>query len=243
MAISNATEQIAHRTPRSAIGVARRSLVLAAVVCCGGISSSAGQSEAEDLHHRVLAWLTHLGLWDEAEPSEEKMLRTFLADWEAQSAIEAVWNVEGLAVLAWALDRFELPRHDEQVNPYAVADAVGFLSEDVEEVIITAKLRRLAELKAYRELMYAIHSRLRDFDRNRKGVNFTTWVDKAWIDTLRLDASHLIVHDDLAIGDKAISEVKEDHWRECEQITRERHRAIIWLFGEFPSYSHTPVDT
>ena len=74
-------------------------------------------------------------------------------------------------------------------------------------------------------------------------MDFTRWVEKAWIDTLRLDANQLIVNNDLAIDGKPISEVTEDRLQECEWITNERHRAIIWLVGEYPIYSQTPVDT
>ena len=187
--------------------------------------------------------MTGLNLLREVEPSEEKILRTPLGGLEPKEVIKATWGVEGLAVLAWALNRLALPRHDEKVDSYAVTDSLWFLSEDANEVISTASLRSLAELEACRELLYAIHCRLRDFARNRSRKNFTTWVEKTWISTLRLDSAHMIAHDDLAIGDKAISEVEDNRLQECELITRERHRAIIWLFEGYPIYSQTPVDT
>jgi len=229
--------------PVIAAHVVRRSLVLAAVVCRGSIESGAGQLQADAVYTRLIDWLDELSLWDEVEPIEKEILRTSLGLLEQKDVIRATWYVEGLAILTWALNLFELPRHDQKVDGYAVADALGFLSEDAEDVIATAELRSPIELEACRELLYAIHSRLRDFAHNRKPMDFTRWVEKAWIDTLRLDANQLIVNNDLAIDGKPISEVTEDRLQECEWITNERHRAIIWLVGEYPIYSQTPVDT
>jgi len=213
------------------------------VVCRGGIDTSAGQPEADALHDRLLKWLTRLDLWKEAEPNEGKILLTPLGKLEQEDVIQATWRVEGLAILAWALKQFEFPRHDRKVDAYAAAEAVWFLSEDAEELIRAAKLRELMQLKACAELLYAIHVRLRDFIRHRSRKEFVSWIEKSWVETLRLDVSCLIVENDLAIDGKPISEVKYDRVQECASIAYERHRAIIWLVNRYPSYSQTPVDT
>jgi len=231
------------RTSPDANRVARRSLVLAAVVCRGSIDDHSDQSEAEALRTRVLEWLTKLALWDEVEPSEEKILHTPIGQLEQKDVNRAIWYVEGLAVLAWALHKYEFPRHDQLVIPHEVAEAVYFLCEDAEELIRTARLRSRIKLNACWELLYAIHTRLRYFLRNGRSKDFTTWVEKIWIDALGIEASHLIVDNDLAIDNKPISEVDYDRVRECDSITYERHRAIIWLVEHYPSYSQTPVDT
>jgi hypothetical protein len=241
--MENTTHPSHLETSMDAIRVARRSLVLAAVVCRASIERNAGHPEAASLHNRILEWLTKLDLWDAVESSEEKILHTSLGKLEQQDVLRATWYVEGLAILAWTLKQFEFPRHDQEVDPVEVADAVWFLSEDAEELIRTARLRDPTELEACRELLYAIHSRLRDFIRSRGRKNFTRWIEKTWIDVLRLEATHLIVDDDLGIDDKPISEAEDYRIQECMHITFERHRAINWLFGGYPSYSQTPVDT
>jgi hypothetical protein len=237
------TQRFGTKEPISASRVARRSLILAAVVCRGAIDSGAGQPEAECLQKRILGWLTGSDLWGEVEPSEEEILRTPLGRLETKDVIRATWYAEGLAILAWALDRLGFPRHDQKVDPYAVTDAAGFLGEEAAEVISTAKLRNRAELGACRELLYAIHARLRDFARSKDRKNFASWVEREWIDTLGLDAADLIVDDDLAIDGEVISYAEVSRLHECEWITCERHRAIIWLLGGHPIYSQTPVDT
>lgn len=223
--------------------VARRSLVLAAVVCRASIERGVGDPDAEALHGRILVWLTGLNLWDEVEPSEETMLRAPLGLLESQDVIQATWYVEGLAVLAWALKLFEFPYHGEQVDSYIVTDALWFLDEAAENVITNAELRSPAELEACHELLYAIHCRLRDFVRNKVPKDFTQWVEEAWLNSLSLNAAGLFAQDDLAIDGEAISEARNERLQEVMSITLERHRAIIWLVQGYEIYSQTPVDT
>jgi hypothetical protein len=231
------------KTMHDATRVARRALVLAAVVCRGAIDRGVGDPDAESLYPRILTWLTQMDLWEEVEPNEKKIFYTPLGQLEQKDIIQAIWYMEGLAVLAWALQQGEFPRHDEEVNPNDVTDSVCFLSEDAEELLRTARLRNRIQLNACLELLYAIHTRLRDFIRHRKSKDFTSWVSQRWIKALGLDAAHLIVDNDLAIDDKPISAVEDKRVQECANITFERHRAVIWLVEGYPTYSQTPVDT
>lgn len=223
--------------------VARRSLVLAAVVCRASIERGVGDPDAEALHGRILVWLTGLNLWDEVEPSEETMLRAPLGLLESQDVIQATWYVEGLAVLAWALKLFEFPYHGEQVDSYIVTDALWFLDEAAENVITNAELRSTEELEACREFFYAVHSRLRDHVRNNVPRDFTRWVEEEWLKSLGIDAGALFAQSDLAIDRKSINETNDERLQEFMAITLERHRAIIWLVEGYASYSKTPVDT
>ena len=228
--------------PHSASKAARRALILATVVCRGSIDHGAGDLDAESLYVRIPDWLTRQMLWDVVEPNEEAMLRAPLGMLEAKDVLWATWYVEGLAVLAWALKYFEFPKHEEQVEPYVVANALWFLDEHAGHVITDAELRKPAELEACRELLYAIHCRLRYYVRSRTPVDFTHWIEKEWLDILGVNADELIVHNDLAIDGKAISEVKEERLQELMSIIQERSRAIIWLVDGYAGYSQTPVD-
>src|SRR5262249_23188438 len=152
---------------------------------------------------------------------ELNIINTPLGGLDSKQVIYATWAVEGLSVLAWALGCLGLPRHDEKVDPYAVPESVGFLNQDAAEFIETAKLRSVAELEAYRELLYAIHSRLRDFIRHKQPNEFETWIDERWLDLLKIDRASLIVDGDLSIDEKAIFNVEQERVRSCE-----------WLIGE-----------
>jgi len=229
--------------PWNAAKAARRSLVLSAIVCFGSINDFSGDPGADAVHERVIDWLTRLSLWDEVEPAEERILRAPFGALTAEEANRAVWRSEGLAVLAWALNWYDLPAHDQQIVPPAAAEAAHFLDDDAGEAIDAAKLRPLAELEAYRELMYAIHSRLRDFIRNSGRKDFTEWIAPEWLDHLKLDSARLIAGGDLAIDNTAISQTDEESVSLCETIASERHRAIIWLYDGRENYSLTQADT
>ena len=223
--------------------VARRALILAAVVCRASIDRSAGESGVGALHDRVLEWLTRLGLWADMEPFETELLRAPLGTLKDQEVVRATWYVEGLVILAWALQECEFPFHDLKVDPYAVTDSVWFLSEDADAFLQNATLQGGAKLAACRELLYAVHVRLRDWLRHRKPKDFTGWIESNWLDELGVDAAPLVAGGDLAIDSLPISTAESDRVQECSSILFERQRAILWLLGDYPSYSQTPVDT
>jgi len=229
--------------PWTAAKAARRALVLSSVVCCGAINGDTGEPGAAAVHNRVIDWLSRLSLWDEVEPAEERILRAPFGALTTDEANESVWRSEGLVVLAWALNSFDLPPHDQQIEPPAVAEAAYFLDDDAEEAIDAAKLRPLDQLKAYRELIYAIHSRLRDFAQNGGRQDFAQWIEDKWLNDLSLDPARLIINGDLAIDGKAISLADEEGFSICESIIRERHKAITWLYEGRESYSLTQADT
>jgi hypothetical protein len=230
--------------PPDAQQVARRALILSAVVCRGSIDGGAGDEHAEKLPGRIKPWLEGAALTDHLEPWEGRIMRAALGQLPSQCISDATWAVEGLAVLAWALGRSELPEHDASVDPFAVTDAVGFLADDASDFIATAELRSPDELNDYRELMYAIHCRLRGFLRREEANDFSAWVEQAWLDRLRLARGHLIVDHDLSISGKPIAAAAPGDVRRCERVINERHRTSIWLVGEeHPFYWDWSVDT
>lgn len=222
--------------------VACRALVLAAVVCRGFIEAEAKNPETVALQARLLEWITKSDLWDEAEPHEAKLLRTPIGGLTPNEVVKVTWCVEGLAILAWALGQMEIPPHDQMINPNDAADAVYFLRDDAAELIRASLMRNVEELSAAREFFYALHSRLSDFLRNAGSKDFSRWIEKSWIHTLRLDAARLFVDNDLALDDRPISEAKNERVQECAHIAYQRHKASIWLLGRYPVYSETPAD-
>jgi hypothetical protein len=184
-----------------------------------------------------------LGLTDQLSPNELGVVKTPLGQLTEAQVIEATWAAEGLAMLAWGVSLYEFPKHDEKVDPYAVTDVLGFLSGDPKDIIDSAKLSSRTELTACRELLYAIHSRLRSCLRNQQAEDFAAWIDRAWLEALGVQFNDLVVDGDLVIDRKPVTQVRLDRVRTCEWVTRERHRAIRWLSGECPVYSETPADT
>jgi|SRR6185312_7435821 len=236
-------DQIELRPP-SAQQVARRALCLCALVCRGYTDNGAGDPHSEQLRERILEWLSRNELQAHLEPWEADLISAELGQSPQDCVYKATWAVEGLSVLAWALGRFDFPAHDQQVDPYAVTDSLYFLADDAKDVIATARLRGGEELVASRELMYAIHCRLRGYLRNKTAGDISHWMEQDWLEALGVDRARLIVDGDLAIGGKPISAVGAENVQKCEWAVCQQHRASIWLVGEeFPSYWGWTVDT
>ncbi len=230
-------------TPHNPTTVAGRALALSAVVCRSNLEKGAGNADAEDVRCRVIEWVQKLSLLQYFAPYELDAIQKPLGGLDASMKNRFTWEVEGLAVLAWALGRHELPKHDAQVDPYAVTDALEFLSPDALEVVASAALRDAAELKAYRELMYAIHCRVRDWIRNEQRKDFATWFEASWLDTLHIDLQQILADGDLSFRGKPVYEVEKSKLQGFEWGICEQHRASIWLVGEHPIHWETTADT
>jgi hypothetical protein len=229
--------------PPSAGRVARRALILSAVVCRGNIDNGAGNPDAEALHRRILDWIRSLDLQEEPEPEELALLKAPLGTLNQNQVVHATWQAEGLVVLAWALNRIPLPKHDEKIDPYELTDALDFLSETAGDLVQAPDLKTEKEIRALRELLYHVHVALRDFERHQRPTNFARWVDPSDLAVLGLDLSGFLADGDLQVGGKALSEADQDLRQTCEWILRERHRASVWLVGEEITNSEATADT
>jgi hypothetical protein len=178
------------------------------------------------------------------EPWEAEIMGLGLGQLTKQQRNQATWAVEGLAVLAWALGCGELPKHDQLVDPFDVTGSVGFLSDEAATFVEDAQLESSEKLRAYREVMYALHCRLRAFIRTPGPHDISHWFEDEWLADLDIDRASLYADIDLRIDGKAISNVPIEQVQRCEAATCERHRASIWLIGsEYPSYWGWGVDT
>ncbi len=179
----------------------------------------------------------------EIEPAEKDMIYAPLGSLDKQKGTRATWRAEGLGILAWALGRFPFPKYGEKVDPYELTDSLAFLDEEATNVIQSAELRPRAQLKACRELFYAIHCRLREFQRQKKARSIAAWIEPTWLETLGIE-SPLGPAGDLRVGGLEIGDVDEGKVNQYAWAVNERHRAAIWLAGEEgPLYSGFSVDT
>lgn len=224
--------------PPSATRVARRALVLSAIVWRASLEQEKGRRRAAQLQAHLLAWLERHELELELEEHEHELLVAPLGSLTRQRAIDASWRSEGLAVLGWALDASELPPHDEQADPQAVAVALGFLEDDEPPRALEApRLREPEELGAMARRLQALHWRLREFLQRPGAVDFRA----AALEATPVTAPDLddvpLVDGDLAIRGAALATAEPDAVGECASIAVERHRAINWLLGFDELYS------
>lgn len=104
--------------------VARRALVSLAV-SQRAHAEREPRGEAEEGMADLRAWLVRHGLTGELEPEERVLFDAPVGSLDEHLAFEAAWRVEAAAVLAWALERFDLPEPGE-VDPDDLIAALGF---------------------------------------------------------------------------------------------------------------------
>jgi hypothetical protein len=245
----------------SARRVAARALVLATVVCRAYLEIQ--RRDMEDLEHLrgyLAAWLGDLGISDELEPHERQFLLTSVGRAEEKPVVDASWRGEGLAVLAWALDRFELPAYDESVfPPDPVQERLGFGNPPVATALLDSGARRSTqETSRFASHITIVQWRLRQFRLSPGSavyqaatgalqpfghgvgshMDFRRYLSRHpafqdhWLDQLRF------VDNDLAIGSETIAAASAEEVQRCTSIALERQIAAYWLRGDHATYSN-----
>jgi hypothetical protein len=165
------------QAPPSAERVARRALILAAVVCRGTIEEDAGDADAEVLRQSLPQWLDDVGIASDVEPEELTVLHAPLGSLTPQQRIDATWRAERLAVLAWALGRYELPAYDYQCDPFAIAQSLGFRHPREKTVLRDPRLRTPEELASLAGTLRSLSQGLTDGTLTVRGVPMSETVE------------------------------------------------------------------
>jgi hypothetical protein len=229
-------------SPPTAERVAARALVLAAMVFRSSLEASTDDPEAEAARDDLVAWLASAGIGAELEDHERAFIGASLGSLDRQSTINASWRGEAMAVLAWALGRAALPPYDTIVDSPTIADQLGFLGDSANSIMASSALRPADEIDHFREKMFALHWRLREFSLTREPVDFRRIARTASSGPLDISTLHF-VGNDLAIDGRPLMDISEQRWRECLGVASESHRAANWLAGYESRYSDVTADT
>lgn len=213
--------------PPSPEKVARRAIILAVITCRGIIDT---QPEAESLAKNSFQWLRALDLENEMTDWEAGILSTPFGTLSDRDRINASWLSEALVVLAWALGKIEMLAFEEQCDPSAIANTLGFLQTTSESILASPQLRPSEELHDYNEFIYNVHWRLRDFSLGNRPYDFTSLARKAWGEPL-IKYGLKLAESDLSVGGAPLSRAAAPQVRSLTSITQERHRASNWLIG------------
>lgn len=241
--MSRRSEQRGSQRP-SAQRVAARALVLAAVAYRGWLENQAGDKRAKASQAGLQEWLRDSGLDPAIEPQERQFLDCRLGRADEEYSVGGSWRMEGAAVLAWALRRFDLPPYDETVDFNALAKAIGVMNEEATEELIRAAVLRPSEaIDRYARQITVLSWRLRQFGLSPVPMEFVAYLrehsrfKKQWLEPLRL------IDGDLAIGKRSISKAKKSDVQDCTSIVIERHVAAYWLQGDAELYSEVDPST
>ncbi len=197
----------------------------------------------EEFREAILNWIDAVGIGEELEPDEWEIVQRPVGRLEEQQQINATWRLEGLAVLAWALGRFELPPPDELVIPSDLAAAIGFLDEDASrELLANPTLRSSDELDWQAGRLLGLHWRLRDFTLRPEAMDFRAFARECWFGSFDLTGIPLI-DNDLALGGVPLTAADPETFSKAYSAARERHLAINWLHGQARLYSQTETST
>jgi Domain of unknown function (DUF4272) len=231
----------ARPAPPSPRRVAARAMVLATVVARAYLETQlADIPNANAIHESLHAFLNGLGIAAGLEPHEHAFLEAPLGGLAPQSVIDASWRGEGLTVLAWAMNRLELPAYDERVPfaPFAAQDAVGLAIPDVARRLLDAPMLRPAvEIDRFASHVTVVGWRLRQFGIVPAPMDYVAYLrqhgsfTETWLEQLRF------VNGDLAIGDCAIADAPAEQVVHCRGSADERRIAAYWLQGDDAIYS------
>jgi hypothetical protein len=231
-------------TPPTAERVARRCLALAAVGARGLLEQEDPTDPGvEETRQRLIQWIEEIGIRDELEPDEWKALQRPHRKLSRQDALDATWRIEGLGVLAWALNRHPPLPIDELMQPGKLLPAVGLLNADRAKALLAEPpLRPADEIRRSADQIFAVHWRLTNHRLKPEPMNFRKFAAAAWFGPLNIEGVRL-VEDDLAIGDRPIASADPDRVSAASSAAMERHRAVNWLLGEEPIYSRVQTNT
>lgn len=223
--------------------VARRALALAALTARAMLEQDdPSEPWVAEFHRDTLAWVEAVGVGDELEPDEWEVIQRPPGRLDERAQTDATWRLEGLAVLAWALGRFELPPYDELVAPQALIRSLGFPDPEAARTLLARpSLRPPAELEVLRKQLLGLHWRLRDFRLRPQAMDFAAFARDCWFGPMDIGPFRL-VGGDLALEDRAISDVPEDVLGVVSSAAMERHKAVNWL-SVGGVYSRTDTST
>jgi hypothetical protein len=227
----------------SAERVARRALALTALSVRGVMEGDARDPRTPAMYQDLLAWVEQAGLADELEAKEAEVLRRPLGGLDPQAATDAVWTLEGLGVLAWALGRSHLPPHDELVHPHALWDAMGLMdAEGARALVAQAALRPRDEILTLRERLFALHWRLRNYGIRPNVMDFAEFARTAWFGPLNITGLPL-ADGDLSIEGRRIDRAPPEALGRAGSVAHERHKAANWLWEGPALYSLADTST
>jgi hypothetical protein len=237
-------QEVRELEPPSPRRVAARALVLAAIGARGLFEKDESAKNLENDRKEILSWIEAIGIGDELEPDEWKVLQRPIGSLERQTMIDATWRTEGLSVLLWGLRCIqELPPYDKQVDPSDLFEAIGYWDEDAAKAILnSASMRLPEELLSMQTTFLALHWRLVEFSLRPNPLDFRRFAREGWMGSFDLTPFR-IINNDLALGDWSISDAPKNLFESVQSCANERHLAINWLMGHSRIYSETRTDT
>lgn len=120
--------------------------------------------DMEEARDAISRWVRSVGMSAELEPHEQAFLTRPAGELDDAELVYGSWQVEGAAVLAWALELLEeLPDYDQAVDPAYVSGLLCFPDATKTQAVLALGKRRLqASVEAEAERHHIILRQLQD---------------------------------------------------------------------------------
>lgn len=235
-------EELPAPEPPTAERIARRMYVLLALAARGllDMNLEMGNEPAyrlDELQH----WLEALEIDDEFEPQERQIVYSAERELARQDTINSVWHLEGLVVLAWALQLAELPAYDQLVETDNLLSALSLLDITMSQhKLAHPNLRSPNQLQTYNDQIFAFNWRLVDFRVRPEAIDYAN-VDFGYG---KFDLSWATLKkSDLSLQGTPIAKADQELVQTMNSAAVERHKASNWLQGYGRLYSDVSTDT
>jgi hypothetical protein len=191
---------------------------------------------AQELAGKILPLTQETGIYSTYEPAELRLLNAPWGSLPRRERVALGWAVEGIAVMAWALGKADLPCFDTRCEGAPVGSSLG-LFQHAPGILRDATLRDPLEIQA-RALTYEILSwRLERFLDDRQRIDFASRLKDSAIYHSIAGGFTLLEDGDLAVDGAPLIEISDERLFEVCTIVRERHKAFRWLLGYEKNYA------
>jgi Domain of unknown function (DUF4272) len=221
----------------SAERVHRRALALAYLACRAMIDVD---PSAAEMAGAILQFVRGVGLEDAFEPCEARILQAPFGTLSEFEVVETSWVVEGIAVLAWALGKMELPPFSTKCPAAPVSIALGMFRPGTKETLSEAALRDAAEIESLALSYLALNWRIGRQIENPEKLDFAGQLSDPNRPHLLVDGLELR-DGDLTIDGVELGQVGPDRFGEVFTIVRQRFNAFKWLQGYAACYGAEPT--
>jgi hypothetical protein len=202
--------------------------------------------------NQLIDSLKSLKLWSQMTKEEKEFIRSIPPKVKHHQHLNAMWCLESLVVLMWALGLVdEFPQFDAQ-SDHEVLQKIP--SHDLPEFIKNAVLKSdetILEMQSLAELWHW-RSRTRQLIEMKsvppQELGFSSFdeiVQKSAQFAFENGDIPEVINNDFPAKGKAYRDLSDDEWSEVRSISVERHRALNWLRGFAPGnrWDQTPTDT
>src|ERR1035437_4933475 len=203
---------------------------------CRAMIDGVPNPRAEKLARKIPECTQEAGIYQTFEPAEIQLLHAPFGSLTQQDRVAMRWVVEGVAVMAWALGRAELPPFATKSEAAPVTFALGMFRPGAQEQFSEASLRDPGEIEMCALSYTALSRRLEQYQQKPEKLDFAARLKEPEGPRLLLDGVEL-QDGDLSIDGMPLDQIPQERFNEVCSIVRERLKALRWLLGHEKNYA------